>query len=149
MHTETLKMSEAINLFRGLIEYGNLNDQLPTKLTWAVNRTRRAMQEIAETFDATLKSLAEQYSERDENGEKVAQGMAFKLAPDKIEDYNKAVQELNEGEIEVEVYQVDFEQFPANFSARIMTLLGPIIREPKEEPAVLEGTNVHPLRPSA
>jgi hypothetical protein len=148
MHTVNLKMSDAINLFRGLIEYGNLNEQMPTKLTWAVNRTRRAMQEVAETFDATLKGLAEKYSERDDHGDKVAQGMAFKLAPDKIEEYNRAVQELNENEIECDVYQVDFEMFPQNFNARIMTLLGPIIREPKE-PAAVEGGNVTQLRPSA
>jgi hypothetical protein len=148
MHTVNLKMSDAINLFRGLIEYGNLNEQLPTKLTWAVNRTRRSMQEVAETFDATLKGLAEKYSERDEHGDKVAQGMAFKLAPDKIEEYNRAVQELNENEIECDVYQVDFEQFPQNFNARILTLLGPIIREPKE-PTQIEGGNITQLRPSA
>src|SRR6476469_10686022 len=134
MKTLTMKTSDAINLFRGLIEYGNLNEQLPSKLTWAVNRTRRSMQETAETFDATLRELAEKYSERDESGNKIAQGMAFKLAPDKADEYNKAVQELNETEIEFDVYEVDFEQFPANFNARIMTLLGPIIREPKEEP---------------
>src|SRR6478609_4340912 len=115
MKTLTMKTSDAINLFRGLIEYGNLNEQLPSKLTWAVNRTRRSMQETAETFDATLRELAEKYSQRDEKGNKVPNGMGFMLAEDKRDEYNKSVQALNDTEIEFDVYMVDFDQFPQNF----------------------------------
>jgi hypothetical protein len=130
-----MKLSEAIDLFRGLAEFANLPDRVPVKLSYACGVNRRKLMPVAEGYDEAMKAVLERNVLRDPDGNMVTAGMPgnFRVDPDKMQDYANDARAVGEELVDVDLHMVDFEIVPESFPAGITMKLLPMLREPAPE----------------
>lgn len=92
----------SIDAFRALSE-----QKLPAKAAFQIARLIRELDKENKTFDeARIKALKE-YCELDDNGEiKTNENGNVTIAPDKIEEYNKRIQELLNTKVQINAEKI-------------------------------------------
>lgn len=89
---------ELVTFFSGLLE--NTPIKFGTKRK--IMRFQEALVKEYQLFEKEIQNLAEQYCEKDEEGNFITvEGGGQKIKPDKIEEANKALEDIHTTEIEI------------------------------------------------
>ena len=84
--------------------------KLPVALNMAIAENILALRKKSEMIQETIRTLCEQYSEKDENGnaltEKTADGEKYKLIKEKIPDFQGEYKDLMELDATIEISKV-------------------------------------------
>lgn len=107
------------------------NKSLKTKVAFQLARIIREVNKEYELFQNSREKLIVKYAEQDENGQpKVNEQNNYQIIPNKINEFNKEIQELLDSHIEINaepIYIDDIEDL--NFTPTEMMMLMSFIKE--------------------
>ena len=91
---------------------------LPLKSAYKLNKIRRAAEQESEFYSEKFQDILKKYAKIDENGNFIFSddGDQVLLQEDKIEECNKAIEDLQNLEIEIETYSLKIDDFGEDLS---------------------------------
>ena len=104
-----------------VIDFRNNEDffmeaNLPLKGAYKINKIRKALDKEAETYSSKFQEIIETYGKKDEDGKIMfsESGEQILIQEDKLEECNKAIEELQGIEIEVDNYNLTIDDLGEN-----------------------------------
>ena len=104
-----------------VIDFRNSEDffmeaNLPLKGAYKINKIRRALDKEAEIYSTKFQEIIEAYGKKDENGKIMfsESGEQILIQEDKLEECNKAIEELQGIEIEIDNYNLTIDDLGEN-----------------------------------
>lgn len=104
-----------------IIAFRNANDffnglNLPLKVAYKLNKIKKAVEENGEFYATKFQEIIDTYAKKDEEGNLVfsENGEQIMIQDDKIEECNKALEELQTLTVEVENYNLSIDDFGEN-----------------------------------
>lgn len=104
-----------------VIAFRNANDffnglNLPLKVAYKLNKIKKAVEENGEFYATKFQEIIDTYAKKDEEGNLVFSdnGEQIMIQDDKIEECNKALEELQTLTVEVENYNLSIDDFGEN-----------------------------------
>lgn len=104
-----MKFYEVQERLNGVIEFINKGITLPIKVSYAINKTRKALIEEAKTFEEERTKLIHLYAEKDESGEYIVEDGNYKIIPEHATDFSKGYNDLLNLEVDVQITQFSIE----------------------------------------
>lgn len=91
---------------------------LPLKSAYKLNKIRRAAEQESEFYSEKFQDILKKYAKTDENGNFIFGdgGEQILIQEDKIEECNKAVEDLQNLEVEIETYGLKIDDFGEDLS---------------------------------
>lgn len=94
-----MKIHQIMKAKRAILEH--IEDKLTPKLGYKLMKFCKAMDAEEEFFDGRMSEIVAMYCKRDENGSYVRnENGGYEIVDDKVDECNKAVDELNSVEVE-------------------------------------------------
>lgn len=104
-----------------IIAFRNANDffnglNLPLKVAYKLNKIKKAVEENGEFYATKFQEIIDTYAKKDEEGNLVFSdnGEQIMIQDDKIEECNKALEELQTLTVEIENYNLSIDDFGEN-----------------------------------
>lgn len=90
---------------------GGLN--LPLKAAYKLNKIRKAVEKEGEFYSEKFQDILNNYAKKDENGELVfsEDGEQIMIKDDMIDECNKALNDLQSLEVQIENYELSIDDF--------------------------------------
>ena len=99
---------------------GNFLDgmNLPLKVAYKLNKVKKAVAENGEFYAEKFQEIIDTYAKKDENGQVVFSddGSQIMIQDDKIDECNKALDELQNLTVEIENYNLTIDDFGDNIT---------------------------------
>lgn len=91
--------------------FGNVN--LPLKVAYKLNKIKKAVEENGEFYVNKFQEIVDTYAKKDDNGQLVfnEDGTQIIIQDGKVEECNKALEELQELTVEIENYNLSIDDF--------------------------------------
>lgn len=103
---------------------------LPVKLAYTVGKTQKAIQKEMQEARVGFQKLIDQFAEKDEHGKRVepeGEG-SYKIADEKMKDFDQAVQDFMDIELEISQSKVTLDQLErANLTPNEIMALEPLL----------------------
>ena len=111
----TVTMEQLMNFRNNSNFYGNTT--LPLKSAYKLNKIRQAAEKETEFYSEKFQEIINTYAKKDANGEFIFSdnGEQITIREDAIEECNKAIQDLQNLEIQVENYNLKIDDFGEDF----------------------------------
>ena len=104
-----------------LMDFRNSDDffgdtVIPLKGAYKINKIKKAIEEEANFYSTKFQEIVDKYAQKDENGEiKFSEdGSQILIQEGKIDDCNKALEDLQGMEVEIENYNLTLEDLGEN-----------------------------------
>lgn len=104
-----------------IIDFRNNGDffdgvNLPLKAAYKLNKVRKAVEKEGEFYSEKFQEILNQYAKKDENGELVfnENGDQIMIKEDMIDECNKALNDLQTLEVQIETYGLSIDDFGEN-----------------------------------
>lgn len=104
-----------------IIAFRTANDffnglNLPLKVAYKLNKIKKAAEENGEFYATKFQEIIDTYAKKDEEGKPVfsENGEQIMIQDDKIDECNKALEELQALTVEVENYNLSIDDFGEN-----------------------------------
>lgn len=104
-----------------IIDFRNNGDffdgvNLPLKAAYKLNKVRKAVEKEGEFYSEKFQEILNQYAKKDENGELVfsEDGDQIMIKEDMIDECNKALNDLQTLEVQIETYGLSIDDFGEN-----------------------------------
>ena len=101
-----------------IIDFRNNGDffdgvNLPLKAAYKLNKVRKAVEKEGEFYSEKFQEILNQYAKKDENGELVfnEDGDQIMIKEDMIDECNKALNDLQTLEVQIETYGLSIDDF--------------------------------------
>ena len=101
-----------------IIDFRNNGDffdgvNLPLKAAYKLNKIRKAVEKEGEFYSEKFQEILNQYAKKDENGELVfsEDGDQIMIKEDMIDECNKALNDLQTLEVQIETYGLSIDDF--------------------------------------
>lgn len=101
-----------------IIDFRNNGDffdgiNLPLKAAYKLNKIRKAVEKEGEFYSEKFQEILNQYAKKDENGELVfsENGDQIMIKEDMIDECNKALNDLQTLEVQIETYGLSIDDF--------------------------------------
>lgn len=96
--------------------FGGAN--IPLKGAYKINKIKKEIEKESEFYSSKFQEIVDQYAKKDENGNLVftEDETQIEIAPGKIEECNKAIEDLQKLEIEIDNYNLSLEDLGENLS---------------------------------
>ena len=101
-----------------IIDFRNNGDffdgvNLPLKAAYKLNKVRKAVEKEGEFYSEKFQEILNQYAKKDENGELVfsEDGDQIMIKEDMIDECNKALNDLQTLEVQIETYGLSIDEF--------------------------------------
>ena len=106
---------DQIIAFRNAREIFN-GTNLPLKVAYKLNKIKKAVEENGEFYATKFQEIIDTYAKKDEKGNLVFSdnGEQIMIQDDKIEECNKALEELQTLTVEIENYNLSIDDFGEN-----------------------------------
>lgn len=106
---------------RQIIDFRNNEEffteaSLPLKGAYKINKIRKALDKEGEFYSTKFQEIVNTYAKKDENGNLVFSddGEQIIIQPDKIDECNEALSELQKLEVEIDNYNLTIEDLGEN-----------------------------------
>lgn len=106
-----------------IIAFRNTNNflngmNLPLKVAYKLNKVKKAVEENGEFYVEKFQEIIDTYAKKDENGQVVFSddGNQIMIQDDKIDECNKALDELQNLTVEIENYNLTIDDFGDNIT---------------------------------
>lgn len=111
----TITMEQVID-FRNNIDFF-MNVSLPLKGAYKLNKIRKALDKESDFYGDKFQEIIDTYAKKDENDNIVfsEDGNEIMIQEDKIEECNKALEDLQNLEIEIDNYNLSIEDLGEDF----------------------------------
>ena len=109
-------MKKIIITYKQILDAANgintlMNTELPYLTGLKLQKTAKTLNEHMKDYQEEEAKLVDKYFEKDENGNLVStENGGYKLLPDTIEEYIESRKTLDDFEMEVTVYPIDFDE---------------------------------------
>lgn len=112
----TVTMEQLVN-FRDNLNFFN-NANIPLKGAYKINKIKKAIEKESEFYGDKFQEILNQYAKKDENGNFVftADETQIEIEDGKIEECNKALEDLQNLEVEIDNYNLSLEDLGDNLS---------------------------------
>ena len=101
-----------------IIDFRNNGDffdgvNLPLKAAYKLNKVRKAVEKEGEFYSEKFQEILNQYAKKDENGELIfnENGDQIMIKEDMIDECNKALNDLQTLEVQIETYGLSIDDF--------------------------------------
>jgi hypothetical protein len=126
-----MKTIEATAALDALNVIGNSGVSVPVKFAYAAVRNRRRIGDLVDVYVAKRLELLNEFGKKNEQGQLVIANGQYQLSQ-ASEQFNAAMQELGDTEVEVTLHKVPIEEFPQGLSLSVMDALCAMVLEPEE-----------------
>lgn len=105
----TITMEQLVNFRDNLNFFSNAN--IPLKGAYKINKIKKAVEKENEFYSQKFQEILNQYAKKDENGNFIftADETQIEIENGKIEECNKALEDLQNLEVEIDNYNLSLE----------------------------------------